>query len=461
MNHRIIHIFLPLIFGALPIDGAAEGAFKPLRNYPFVRIENGFGSPLPDVSDSLFDASAQGIHFALNRSELRDDDSFIHDFKTDIVPLLRQKGLVLRKIVIKGSASPEGAYENNCRLGRERTRNLMQFVCQQLGDTTVLSKVEVFSVCEDYDHLILLMEQAHDPELAEAKIICSLHRDDNRACKKALMALNGGLTWKRWLRDYFPSLRQARVMMWFGSPLSDVTSQIAAGKPLVCDSAQADVPYVEVPAVEGDDKEKRHRLPLIAVRTNLVHDFFYMPNFGWAPGGNIQLEYFPLHGHLTYNIGFTFTNHRHWKDYKFFQIRDLQLELRRYFKEGHPYRGAYLGAYAHGFAYGIGFNENKGWEGEGGGAGISGGYTLSLIPCGHLRLELMAAVGFLFSKYDPYVYGNPVTGNKNGKYYYDYTGRASLFRKRSYQYTWLGPTNLGIQLTYDLIYRKSKKGGVE
>ena len=73
----------------------------------------------------------------------------------------------------------------------------------------------------------------------------------------------------------------------------------------------------------------------------------------------------------------------------------------------------------------------------------------------------MAAVGFLFSKYDPYVYGNPVTGNKNGKYYYDYTGRASQFRKRSYQYTWLGPTNLGIQFTYDLIYRKSKKGGAE
>jgi hypothetical protein len=201
------------------------------------------------------------------------------------------------------------------------------------------------------------------------------------------------------------------------------------------------------------------RLPLIAVRTNLVHDFFYMPNFGFASSPNLQLEYFPLRGHYTFNLGFTFSNHRHWNNYKFFQIRDLQLEVRRYFKEGHPYRGGFLGVYAHGFAYGIGFNENKGWEGEGGGAGISGGYTLKLNRRGNFRLELTAAVGFFLTKYDPYVYGNPQTGTKDGKYYYDYMGKKSQFKKRNQQFTWLGPTNLGIQLTYDLIYRK--KGGAK
>ena len=29
---------------------------------------------------------------------------------------------------------------------------------------------------------------------------------------------------------------------------------------------------------------------------------------------------------------FTFSNHRHWREHKFFQIRDLQFELRRYFR---------------------------------------------------------------------------------------------------------------------------------
>lgn len=107
---------------------------------------------------------------------------------------------------------------------------------------------------------------------------------------------------------------------------------------------------------------------LIAIRTNLIHDLLYVPQFGFAYGGNIQLEYYPKKGHYTYNIGFTFSNHRHWDDYKFFQIRDLQLELRRYFKGGAAFTGTYLGVYAEGTIYGIGFSKTKGWEGEGGGA---------------------------------------------------------------------------------------------
>ncbi len=234
-------------------------------------------------------------------------------------------------------------------------------------------------------------------------------------------------------------------------------------------SAQRYPAMTEKIAISADSIEKDtlgiavdtigERLPMIAVRTNLVHDFFYMPNFGFALSGNIQLEYFPRHGYLSYNAGFTYSNHRHWQDCKFFQIRDVQLEVRRYFKKGHPYRGGFLGVYAHGFCYGIGFNENKGWEGEGGGAGISGGYTFRLDRKGHLRLELTAALGFLLTKYDPYVYGNPISGDKDGKYYYDYNGSASKFKKRNWQYTWLGPTNFGIQVSYDLIYRKAKKGG--
>ena len=199
------------------------------------------------------------------------------------------------------------------------------------------------------------------------------------------------------------------------------------------------------------------RLPLFALRTNLVHDLFYMPNFGFAPSANIQVEYFPRQGRYTYNLGFTFSNHRHWDDCKFFQIRDFQFEVRRYFEAVRPVRGAFVGAYAHGFVSGIGFGPHRGWEGEGGGAGLSGGYLWRLNKKGSLRLELTAALGFLLTKYDPYVYGNPITGEKDGKYYYDYHGNASRFKKRNRQFTWFGPTNLGVQITYDLVYRK--KGG--
>ena len=193
----------------------------------------------------------------------------------------------------------------------------------------------------------------------------------------------------------------------------------------------------------------------IAIRTNLLHDFLYVPQFGFAPGGNIQLEYYPLSGHYTFNAGFTFTNHRHWETHKFMQIRDAQLELRRYFKGQGQFIGTYLSAYAEGMVYGIGFSETKGWEGEGGGAGLGLGHTFKLNKRGSLRMELSANFGFFLTRYDPYVWGN---GNViDGKYYYDYHGSISDFKRRNHQFLWFGPTNAGIHLTYDIIYRKKKE----
>ena len=58
---------------------------------------------------------------------------------------------------------------------------------------------------------------------------------------------------------------------------------------------------------------------------------------------------------------------------------------------------------------------------------------------------------------DPYIYGNPITGTKDGLYYYDYYGKASDFKERQHSRLWLGPTNAGIHLTYDIIYRKKKQ----
>lgn len=211
-----------------------------------------------------------------------------------------------------------------------------------------------------------------------------------------------------------------------------------------------------------ETQEATPRRHLIAIRTNLLHDFFYMPQYGWAFSPNIQLEYYPLKGHYTYNVGMTWGTNRRWDSQEFFQVRDFQLELRRYFRGGGEFKGAYLGVYANGGKYGIGLSPTKGWQGEGGGAGLSVGYVMPLNRKGYWRLEFMAAVGAYITRYDPYVYGNPLSGEVDGDYYYDYLGSASNFKKRNHQFTWFGPTNIGIQVTYDIIYRKRhnvQKGG--
>ena len=460
-----------LLLSSVKAVAQTASSFEQLPEYPFIFISNDRNAAVPEVSDSLFNACARGIQFTVNRTELRAGESFIPLYRNEVVPILRQKGLVLRKIIVRGAASPEGPYDNNCRLGAGRTKRLVDFVTSELGMPFDPSSIETGSVCEDYEYLIVLMRQAGD---AQTDIVQQIWDDcggDERCCKEKLKKHDNGRTWRRLLKQYFPTLRQARVMMWFGRMPEEVElmnlDKVFVSTIKEPDALQPDLnqhlpllpltPWSGVPS--SGVEEEASRLPLIALRTNLLHDFFYLPKFGFAPSVNLQLEFFPRRGHLTYNIGGSVSNHRHWSTHKFFQVRDVQLELRRYFKKGHPYRGAYLGAYAHGFVYGIGFGAKDGWEGEGLGAGISGGYTLPLIKNGHFRLELMGAVGFLATRYDPYVWGNPITGDIDGKYYYDYHGTASKFKKRNHVFTWLGPTNLGISLTYDIVYRKKQKGG--
>ena len=196
---------------------------------------------------------------------------------------------------------------------------------------------------------------------------------------------------------------------------------------------------------------------MIALRTNLIHDILMVPDFGFAYGINLQAEYYPQQGHYTYNIGFTFTNHRHWSERKFFQIRDLQLEARRYFKGGGDFSGAYMGLYAQGIRYCIAFSKSRSWEGEGVGTGLSGGYVWPLNTRGNFRMEVSANIGFFYTHYHPFVYGDPETGVEDGFYYYDYEIVDNRMQKRNEHLLWFGPTNIGIHLTYDIIYRK--KGG--
>ena len=427
--------------------------YRQLPHYPFVFILDPAVVTPPHISDSLFDMVARGIRFQVNRTELQKNDPFISLFNDSLVPILKKKNLSLREIYIKGAASPEGPYLNNVRLSRERTARLIEFLNTHLDQPVSNYPLNAKSVTEDYAYLVKLMEQAGDAEYEQVKAIWEKSKGNEQQCKRELMALNGGRTWKRLLDIYYPTLRQSRVVLWFANntpylPLPQY--------PIIAPYTPQDNPSLShfISTPEHTTYVRRH---LIAVRTNLLHDFLYVPQFGFAPSGNIQLEYYPLCGHYTFNAGFTFSNHRHWQDHQFFQMRDVQLELRRYFKGGGIFLGTYLGAYLEGTKYGIGFSDTKGWQGEGGGAGISVGHTCRLTKKGDLRLELSLSVGAFLTLYDPYVYGNPISKTTDGRYYYNYLGSTSQFKERNHRFTWIGPTNAGIHLTYDIIYRKKKE----
>ena len=45
-------------------------------------------------------------------------------------------------------------------------------------------------------------------------------------------------------------------------------------------------------------------------------------------------------------------------------------------------------------------------------------------------------------------------------YYYKWTFDADLFKERQYRWNWIGPTRVGITLSYDLLYKRQQKRGV-
>ena len=211
------------------------------------------------------------------------------------------------------------------------------------------------------------------------------------------------------------------------------------------------------------------RREMLSVKTNLLMDFAYMPGYNrWCPMPNIAIEYYPKRGHITYGASFDMP---WWQDYdahKYFQVRNYQVETRYYLRangSGPPYKapayaGFYLQAYAHGGLFGICFDANRGWVGEGFGAGLGAGYAVPLSKNGHWRMELGLQAGFFHCKYDPYQYENPVNpAYRDHLYYYKWTQKPALFKKRQYRWNWLGPTRIGITLSYDLLYRRQQKRG--
>lgn len=195
--------------------------------------------------------------------------------------------------------------------------------------------------------------------------------------------------------------------------------------------------------------------PLFAVKTNLLLDFApYIPQYGWAPVPNVALEYYPRMSHWTVGASLDIPWWKNSGSHRYFQARNYQVEVRRYFRYG--YTGWYLSAGVQGCLYGLGLNSKQGWQGEGAGVGAGAGYVLPLTRDKRLKLELSLQLGYFYTWYDPYVFGDPVNGEVNGLYYYNWTGDADDFRARQYRWGWFGPTRVGVTLSYDLILRKKE-----
>lgn len=436
--------------------------------YSYIRFINDKDSM--KMSDEEFFDIAGKVIFPINKWTLPKRDSLIMQLEKEVFPLINRDSLELVHMMLRGAASPEGPYRFNKYLGEKRAETMLDFIKANL--TAPIDKnFEMEIDIEDYRTLCLLMRRQGDKDYGYVQAMCDqyLPKNDIVKLKSVLVKARQGTLWLRLYREYFHRLRAARIVFFFRAP-STYAPKVILEPPVEEKPVLPDTPKVAPVVKEVKPWVERYpRRELLSVKTNLLFYGVYMPGYNrWCPIPNVALEYYPMRGHFTYGGSFDFPWWQNYAGHKYFQVRNYQLETRYYFRKGNielrpegkgaAFKGWYLQAYGHLALYGICFDENRGWVGEGLGGGLGVGYVMPLSKKGHWKLEFQLQAGVFFTGYDPYQYENPVNPDYHDDlYYYKWTNDPALFKKRQYRFTWIGPTRVGINLSYDLLYRKARK----
>lgn len=461
------------MFVLLSVEGLAQQ-----NRYPYVVVVKQDADTL--VTDSAFMRNARGIQFPVSKWVVPDTSSFCRDMLQEVIPTYSPALYSLERVILRGAASPEGPYDFNVKLGRARLKYIQDFLEKKAKLKIDPSKVDAADISEEYYGLAYLMQSAGDSCYEEVRDMIEKYLPNDRAgLKRELQRAHGGKLWKRLLRDYFPQLRTAKMMLFFrerpASPLFFPTAT-PTPRPLPELTLEPQVPVALEPLEFQDvapmPEEREPRRELLSVKTNLLFDFAYVPGYDrFCPIPNVALEYYPKRGHFTYGASIDFPWWQNYWAHKYFQVRNYQLEARYYFRSGSvdkvgygngpAYRGFFLKGYGHMGLFCLCFDENRGWTGEGFGGGLGAGYVLPLGKKSRWRLEFGIQAGYFWAQYDPFQYECPVDPTEQDHlYYYKWTGKAGDFSPRRYRWNWIGPTRVDITLSYDLLFRKRHSKGV-
>ncbi|MDO5665777.1 MAG: DUF3868 domain-containing protein [Bacteroidia bacterium] len=133
-----------------------------------------------------------------NARELEQVDKVVRNIVND-------KDLTMNKLAISGYASPEGGFDSNMRLSRDRAYSFSSYLERNYNLNA--SQFDVTWHGEDWNGLRKIVEQSSLPEKSEiVRIIDSESNPDRRDAP--LRRLSRGATYKNLLDNYYPQLRR-------------------------------------------------------------------------------------------------------------------------------------------------------------------------------------------------------------------------------------------------------------
>ena len=374
-------------------------------------------------------ASGQAhVDFIVNRIELRPD---YHDNYLELDKISRLIDSIqalprthIDSIALHGYASPEGPYDNNVYLAKNRVRALAMYLAEHHRlDSAIISQQYT---PEDWAGLRRFVDESQLPHrreiLAHIDDTVALRRDPDRHL--AVVKVRYPQDYAVILADYMPYLRHTEYTI-----LYTTTSQTAEVKPEVRKAELPEDPHFLTDRPHAQFTPLR---PLFAVKTNLLYDAALWPNvevevpFGPDARWSVMAEW----GSPWY------VWHHNSRAY---QILNVGAELRRWLGKCPACRpvlsGAFVGLYGYGGKYDLEWN-SIGNQAEYANFGVSAGYSWPISRC--LNIEVGGSVGVVFGK---------------RRHYHGEFDDTHLIWKRFGSVFYAGPTRLSVTLVW-LIPRK-------
>ena len=360
------------------------------------------------------------LNFVVNTDSLIVDDNY-REFKEKTLPYLDANAKYVEYIEMSGGASPEGPNALNKRLSDKRIAKAFSIISKSTTKFPVTA-----SKGENYEGLYNIIYNSDEPY--RDKVLEILSTSSN--VKRDLKAHNGGKTWADMLKKYYPQLRSVTIRMRFSIPVP-------------CEPQIDTILITERDTIYIHDtiyiEKSLRRIPILAVKTNLVSDVLITPN--------VQAELYTHLWGLSLEFDYTFPwFHKDYGTYFYYQLLNGTVGIRKYLNE--DYTGHYFGIYANTAIYDFcPFDKDQGWQGEVYGCGLSYGHVFQNKKYPRIKFEPYVRFGWFNTKFDTYHASQPW----NEKYYYNWYLRASDFVPRRFNMNYFGPTEIGFNFTFDLI----------
>lgn len=189
-------------------------------------------SPNTESLKNISDSISYALYFPIGGAEILPNYSVNQHNIDQTNSMLINNDIVISSINIIGATSPDGTFQYNEQLAKQRAFSLMSFLSSRYSISSKLYKTEWIG--EDWNCLLKLVQQSD--MIYKRQVIDIIKNTDVFAGReKKLMELNSGKVYQYMQEHFFPQLRNASYAVYYQPTSFDV----AKGRELITTNPQS------------------------------------------------------------------------------------------------------------------------------------------------------------------------------------------------------------------------------